>query len=254
MEPPGSSRDGDAQSPAAIRFRLRLLGAFELRDRAGLRVDLPPAGQRLVAWTALVDGRRATRWRASSTLWPGVDDVRARANLRNALWRVRSVCDAVLEVRDDEIGLGPVSVDLDRPPDVLGHDEAVELLPDWGDDWLVAVRERVRLDRLRALEDGARGHLATGDWALAIDTALRAVAIEPLRESAHCLAITAHLRMGNRVDGLRQLRRCMRVLDEELGVPPSADLRALAHRVTSGGRDVPVTPPGDSGVRQEVLV
>jgi DNA-binding SARP family transcriptional activator len=65
--------------------------------------------------------------------------------------------------------------------------------------------------------------------AAAIDLGLRAVAMEPLRESSHRLVIRAHLREGNRAEALRQYEACSRLLHDELGVAPSPQMTSLLH-------------------------
>ncbi len=102
-----------------------------------------------------------------------------------------------------------------------------ELLPDWDDEWLVT-REgaapagavaRAGGDRLRCVERGLFG--------LAIDAALAALKIDPLRESAHRTVIRAHLAEGNNAAALRAYRECVRVLDDEFGIEPSHETTAL---------------------------
>jgi DNA-binding SARP family transcriptional activator len=53
--------------------------------------------------------------------------------------------------------------------------------------------------------------------------------VEPLRETAHRVVIRAHAAEGNLVEAHRQYRRFEDLLQRELGVAPSADIRALAH-------------------------
>jgi DNA-binding SARP family transcriptional activator len=102
-----------------------------------------------------------------------------------------------------------------------------ELLPDWYDDWLVTERERLRQLRLHALEESVRVLIERGRLSEAIDLGLRAVAMEPLRESAHRLVIRAHLAEGNRAEALRQYRCCADLLRHELAVEPSAQMAVL---------------------------
>jgi DNA-binding SARP family transcriptional activator len=56
--------------------------------------------------------------------------------------------------------------------------------PDWYDDWLQMERERFRQLRLHALETLAERFVALGRHAQAIDAALAAVQVDPLRETA----------------------------------------------------------------------
>ena len=72
-----------------------------------------------------------------------------------------------------------------------------DLLPDWYDDWLFLERERLGRLRVHALEALCRRFLDAGFPARAIDLALTAVSVEPLRESAHRALISTHLAEGN---------------------------------------------------------
>ncbi|MGH9226430.1 MAG: ATP-binding protein, partial [Acidimicrobiales bacterium] len=61
-----------------------------------------------------------------------------------------------------------------------------------------------------------------GDGAAALVAAEEAVALEPLRESAHLRVMRAHAAAGNRADALRAYERVRKTLADELGVNPSA--------------------------------
>jgi DNA-binding SARP family transcriptional activator len=70
---------------------------------------------------------------------------------------------------------------------------------------------------------------------------MAAIACEPLRESAHRAVVRVHLADGDPAEALRQYRLHLRLLNSELGLPPSpqfrtliASLTASAHRETTG--------------------
>jgi DNA-binding SARP family transcriptional activator len=229
-------------APAAaleLRPRLRLLNGFDLR-RGDERLDLRPASERLLAFLALAD-KAIERAAVAYRLWPDKPERRATANLRSAIWRVRQLPSELVQTTATHIRLHPeVWVDARDGVDELRRSDPEtlceaarrmalqgELLPDWYDDWLLTERERLRQVSLHALEEAVRVLIDRGRLSDAIDLGLRAVAMEPLRESAHRLVIQAHLREGNRAEALRQYRYCARLLREELGVPPSAQMAAM---------------------------
>jgi DNA-binding SARP family transcriptional activator len=109
-----------------------------------------------------------------------------------------------------------------------------DLLPDWYDEWLVVVRERLRQLRLHALDAICDRLISSGSSDRAIDLALTAVAIEPLRESAHRQLIKAHLAEGNAAEALRQYRSFAALLRQELGIPPSHAMAELIQPVLPG--------------------
>lgn len=220
--------------------KLRLLDGFELRHH-DVPLTLAKGSQRILAFLALAD-REVERGSAAYQLWPDKTDDRAVANLRTALWRIRRQPTPLVITNATSLRLHPdVWVDardgvreLRSSPlgSVLSEDSTMamrgELLPDWYDEWLLTERERLRQVRLHALEDSARQLIAGGAFARAIDLGLRAIAMEPLRESAHELVITAHLAEGNPYEAHRQYERLVAVLRDELSVEPSRRLRDLA--------------------------
>lgn len=92
-----------------------------------------------------------------------------------------------------------------------------------------AVAERARLDELRlvALEDRAVGALALGHHATVAAELEALTAAYPLRERLWALRALALTRSGRQADALDVLRQVREVLDEELGLEPSAELRDL---------------------------
>jgi DNA-binding SARP family transcriptional activator len=212
----------DAHTMVAVAqtssIRLRLLGGFEL-SLGGAPVPLRPASQRLVAFVA-VRSHGVERTCAAYQLWPDTSEERARANLRSTLWRLARVVPDVVISTPTRLALGhSVWVDARHGLSELisGSSDAMianhlpfewmssDLLPDWYDDWLMVERERLRQLHLRALEERAREALRVGRTGEAIQLALTAVSIDPLRESSHRTVIEAHLAEGNAFEAQRQL-------------------------------------------------
>ena len=229
---------------------LSLLDAFELRFD-GEPVPVPPSAQRLLALLALRD-RPLLRPFVAGTLWLDTPEERASANLRSSLWRLNRPGRRLVEATNLQLRLAP-EVDVDvRETSALAHrllapsdgwdpgdperDRARlagELLPDWYDDWVLIERERLRQLSLHALEALAERLLAAGRLGEALETALAAVAMEPLRESAHRLLIRIHLAEGNASEAIRQYRFCVRLFRSQLGLAPSPQLRQLVANLTS---------------------
>jgi DNA-binding SARP family transcriptional activator len=215
---------------------------------------LPYQAQRLIAYLALA-GKTHDRVAIASSLWLDVDDGRARRNLRAAMWQVRRVRPDLISQEGDYVQLGDaVVVDVRRMHDLAraltaGADTApneievellsADLLPDWSDEWVVVERERIRQLRLHALEDLGRHYTLLGHHAAAVDTALIAVAAEPLRESAQRVLIEAHLAERNVSEAANQLEHYQALLRSSLDVDPSDELVELVHRGhTRGHRDL----------------
>ena len=90
---------------------LPVLGRFEL-DLNGRRHEVPWQAQRVLGYLA-VGGVAQPRATVAGALWEDVSQRRAKANLRNAVWRVRQLSDRVLSGGRDVIALdGSVALDL----------------------------------------------------------------------------------------------------------------------------------------------
>jgi DNA-binding SARP family transcriptional activator len=211
----------------------------------GRRLAVPPGSRRLLAYLALhpagVDRRVA-----AGALWPEVEDGRAAGNLRSALWRLQQVGCPLVAAEQSWLGLAAdVEVDLTRleawatrvlahapAPGDLGVDPGpiaeLELLPGWYDDWVLAVRERMQLRLLHALEALSRLLRRAGRTAAAVEAMHVAVLAEPLRESGQLALIEAHQAAGDWISALRQYDAFRSILRREIGVEPSAELTAAA--------------------------
>jgi DNA-binding SARP family transcriptional activator len=222
--------------------RLVLLGAARV-EHDGQRLPLTEALVRLLAYLAL-DGGPVRRSSLAGTLWPDCTEQRALGNLRSALWRIHRVEPGLVEIRASTLMLGTdIGVDArdvvvasrallqpQRDDDVAAFlwliDDA-QLLPGWDDHWVLFERERQRQLRLHALETLAELLCRRGDCGVALDAALAALRIEPLRESAHRAVIRIHQAEGNLVEARRQYEACARLLWDELGLAPSPATRQL---------------------------
>lgn len=228
--------------------RLMLLGGFTLL-RGTEEIDLPLSAQRLVALLALRE-RPLSRAYLAGKLWPDYSEERSLADLRTALWRANRPRPPVVATAGSRLFLrAEVHVDV-RALAQLGRatpahsarsvlaqldgiswiDLSMDLLPDWYDDWLVEDREGVRQLRLHALELLTDELSLSGRHGEAIQAALAAVRLEPLRETAHAALIRAHLAEGNRSEAVRQFHRCRDALAAELAIEPSESIRQLLSR------------------------
>jgi DNA-binding SARP family transcriptional activator len=122
----------------------------------------------------------------------------------------------------------------------------------WRGPALVDVADQVsglaageRLDGLRrgAAEDLAELRLSAGDhYAIVADLEL-AVTAEPFRERRWAQLILALYRCGRQAEALRTYRRLCGNLGDQLGIEPSAELRALEQAVLLQAAELDWTPP-----------
>lgn len=216
-------------------IRLQLSGELELwSGRAP--VSLPPSVQRMVAYVALAH-RPVARSQIAGALWELSTQTSAERSLRTALWRLNRCAPGLLVSHRDRLSLAPeVTVDVHELATLCeqtvrsrGATDAAavgtlargaELLPGWGDMWLVAERERLRLLRIQALEALA-SELAEERPEMGMLAAMSVVATEPLQESAWRLVVRIHIQQGNLSSAERSYSAYRCLLAAELGVEPS---------------------------------
>lgn len=209
------------------------------------RLPVPEGSERLLVFVALRNGHAVSRRKVAGTLWPAVADGRAAGNLRTALWRLRSSGIDVLEADRHTLSVRcGTEIDVDRVEQwasrlVEGaaeagdlslhcfHPAAIELLPGWYDDWIVFERERIRQRLLHALEVLGRRLAEQGRFGEAIEAAMTAIDIDPLRESAQRALILIHLSEGNLTEARRAYVRYARLLHTELRIAPTPGLTGL---------------------------
>jgi DNA-binding SARP family transcriptional activator len=238
---------------AAPASRVSLLNGFALHFHGTgpctVTADVPRAVQRLVAHICLY--RRRPRTLVAGHLWPDVSEEHAQGSLRSALWRLQRITPGLVSSSGDCLTLDEgVSVDTHEVDDwaLRARDSAAaiedvripqgvlrgDLLPGWYDDWVSLERERLRQVTLHALESVAERLTAAGAFGEALEAAYAAVRIEPLRESAHRTLVRVHLSEGNLGEALRAYEQFRQLLADELGVAPTAKMRAVVALVPRG--------------------
>ena len=222
------------------RLRLQLLGKFVLGREDG-RLALPLGAQRLLAFLALYGP--TPRPVVIGALWPNVGERHARGCLRTMMWRLNRDEPRLIGPAGDTLVLrSEIAVDTQAFADsarsiLQGSVTATaewavlripgDLLPGWGDDWLIFERERFRQLRLHALDALASQLAADGRYADALKAAIQSVRLEPLRESAHRAIIAIHLAENNLAKALRHYELFHELLSTELGITPSSQLTAM---------------------------
>lgn len=237
------SRQLDPDERQTQRALLCLFGGPSVLHH-GLRVVVPEGSQRLLVLVALRGGR-VDRRSVAGSLWPNGTDDRAAGNLRSAMWRLRT---AGLDLLSNERGVVTLHdrVDVDVHGVAAWADRLVrgtqteedlvlegrpldpdDVLPGWYDDWVIFERERLRQRVLHGLEALSSLLRERGRCAEAVEAALCAVHLEPLRESGQKVLLLAHLAEGNQVEARRALDAYARLLRDDLGLRASSELSEL---------------------------
>lgn len=244
----------DEPGPA---WAVTLLGAFAANGPDG-PVHLTARERRVVAYLGLHGGQ--ARAVVAGTLWPETDEHRARQNLRAAVSTLARVApgllrpttltlalDATVDVRDLVAAAQEVLRTANGPDPArlaalgatfVGRGPlAGDLLPGWYDDWVLVEAERLQHLRLHALEELSLRLAASARYGLALEVALAAVALDPLRESAHRAVIEIHASEGNVATALATHERFRARLARELRIAPSPQMDALVARLRGPGPD-----------------
>lgn len=252
----GDTERVDRTNPALAgrRFRLRLLGGFELRDTDGTprRIESVRA-ESLIAYLALHPHAGVERQVLAGLLWPDSSEPQARTNLRHLLHTTRSALpDDVLRVSARSLGLASsvmlrsdvaaFRAAVERARTATGSElvEALEtasdiytgeFLPGCFDDWVLAERELLRAVHADVLERLGAAHLERGDPVRAAIQLERLLRTEPLAESVYRLLIRCYAEQGDRARAARVYHACASTLERELGVRPAAETQAAYQRI-----------------------
>jgi WD40 repeat protein/DNA-binding SARP family transcriptional activator len=102
------------------------------------------------------------------------------------------------------------------------------------EEWLTLQRERLHRLAIEALQDLAGAYEGRGAFECGVQVARRAVAMDPLRESAHRTLMRLLALAGERSAAIAQYDACCRILADELGVEPEEETMALYARIRDG--------------------
>ncbi|MEP6650268.1 MAG: BTAD domain-containing putative transcriptional regulator [Lapillicoccus sp.] len=227
---------------SAKPWTVHLLGGFNVVGPRG-RVELPHSAARVVAYLA-IQAHPLPRTAIAAAIWPDVDEGRSRANLRSTVSRIGVLAPLVLATTTTLAMAQSVTVDVDdlqayvastRQADRVGAGPPSgfdrELLPGWTEEWVDLERERVRQLELHLLDDIVTSSVHNGRHGDGVDAALRAIRLDPLRESSHAGLLRALLAGGNRAAAISHFRRVAATMRRELGLAPSGDLTALIDEI-----------------------
>jgi DNA-binding SARP family transcriptional activator len=263
------------------RLALYLLGPPRLeRDGAPVKVNRRKVIA-LLAYLAVAGqgpvGRPHAREALATLLSPEFDTSRARNELRRTLSVLNRLLGPDCLIVDREtVSLDPTAalwLDVDRfcrslaacdahdhPPNTPCPDcvplleGAVALYQDHFlagftlpaslafEEWAFFQSEQLRNRLAGALERLVAWHSGQHAYEPTILFAQRWLALDPLHEPAQRQLMALYARAGRRAAALRQYRACLRALEEELGLPPSAETTALYQRIRAD-REVEVAAP-----------
>lgn len=263
-------------------LRIRLFGGFLLEHEGKSLPPIPSRlGRSLLAYLVTHRDRTHTRDLLAGTFWPDIAESHARRRLSHALWQVQSVL-AELPSPDPYViatpnilqfsSGAPYWLDVDEfERAVDGTDSSIDtmatavdlyrgdFLAGFYEEWLFEEQERLREIHLSTLSRLVRLLKSHADYERALGYAKRMVMQDPLREDAHREVMRLCFLAGRSNEALLQYERCVSILDEELGILPSAVTSALYREIQEAHQkgERPFTPassaplfgrPGEVGI------
>jgi len=229
----------------------------------------------LLAYLAMQNGAPVTRTHVAGLLWGDSAEAQARTNLRQAISLLRKLFrDAghdPLQATSGEVLLDPETIEVDAlqaKEGRLSHERHVAALkrpflqgfetsaPEF-EIWAQSERREIETKLCNQLQSLAQDRLKTGEVPSAIANLTLLVSVDPIREDAQRLLISALEKAGRTDAALAQYETCRRILDEHLGIEPDAETRAAvahirARRLTSVAK--PDTPFEKYPAKKDTLV
>ena len=232
----------------------RILGLLEVLDGGADVAPRRAQPRALLATLLLHPNELLTTDRLVEALWgetpPATADKALQGHvsvLRKALGHDRLITERGgyrLEVRTGELDAdrfsAAVSAARAQPTPVVRARALADALAAWrgepladlaGERFLHADIARLGTLRLTALEAWADAEVAAGNHVDVLAALERAVAEHPLSEGLRASLIRALYRAGRQSDALRTYREGRRLLAEELGIDPGAELQLLERQV-----------------------
>lgn len=231
-------------------LEIRLLGQFEIQIDGQPVALASRQAQALLAYLLLPPGRRHRRERVAGVLWPDVEETKARARLRYALWQLRRVLGPDLIQADKiEISCQPESeywldtailernAEKPRVTDGLVADVAVyagDLLPGFYEEWVATERAHLRAVYEQKMEVALSRLLGERRYTETVELSERWLGTGQPPEKAYRALMAGHALMGDVAAAVKSYQRCVQMLDEELGLEPSSETGALYSLIAAG--------------------
>ncbi len=241
------------------KFRVNLLGAFEVKLPSERKIALPGAKtSMLLAYLALSPGKRFSRETFLRALWGDRGDDQARGSLRQALWVIKKSfeeagTESPVIAEAEYLSLDPsaVETDVEAFETLISEDtlqslseavqlyrgellEGIDLGDDTADHEIVTERQRLQGLVLSALKDLVGHQTEAGNIDLAIAWAQRLLTIDPLQEDVHRSLIKLYVASHQPGLALAQYERCKDMLARDLGITPSAETEAARAEIGKG--------------------
>lgn len=243
------------------RLRINLLGKPEVWLNNEQLISFNTSKTEALLYYLAATKQTHSRETLASLLWSEMPEAKARRNLTKSLSVLRRLLEPFLIIEPQQVGFNPdVSFELDvtrlesaaaPSPEIINLYRGDFLAGFFVKDalsfeaWQLTRREQLRekvIEILAALTTQAADHK---DYETGIEYGRRLLELDPWRESAHRQLMRLLARHGQPAAALAQYEKCRQILNEELGVAPSAETNALYERLRLARDRVPTPLPDD---------
>jgi DNA-binding SARP family transcriptional activator len=234
-------------------LRIQLLGDFKISDSGEPLTGLTkPRMQSLLAYLLLHGDAPQARAHVAYTFWPDSTDKQARTNLRRELLQLRRAlpradeflridtqtvqwdpdADFMLDVAEFTAILAAANSSADAQEQADLRQTAVDiyhgdLLPGLYEEWILARREALAQQYVRALEKLVDLHTVLRNFAPAVRAAQRLLRYDPLYEAGTYRLMELYAYQNERARALHTYHTYASLLERELGVDPGSEIQAL---------------------------
>jgi DNA-binding SARP family transcriptional activator/predicted ATPase len=244
-------------------LEIRLFGTPQILLN-GYSVDaLRRKNRALIYYLAAQEGG-STREKLLTFFWPDHERSAAQAILRTMIHDLRKKLEGAFQADEQIIALSPDTfidagdffTTLNSPSSDLGKlREALDLykgaflegfsLPDSPqfDDWVASERERYQLMAMNGFADLSHRHETMRDYPAALESARRALAFNPFQEDLQRDVMRLLYLNGDRAGVIQQYEYLRKLLDEEMGILPMPETRALYDSIIN---DTFILPPAQT--------
>lgn len=244
------------RSAGGHMLNIKLLGCFRV-TLDGRLVDIPSRpSQLLLAYLLLNAGTPHPREEMADILWPDSSADNARANLRHALWQLRSAIEDTDDPQTIAIVHDAHAIAFNRHSayaldvDALRQERPVwttaalmeaaaayggELLPGFYESWIVLEREQLAVVFDRRMGRLLERLIAERRWDDTLAWAERWIELGDAPEPAYRALMRAYAALSDTSGVMVTYRRCREALLEGLGIEPSLETRQLVESLTHSG-------------------
>ena len=240
--------------------KLSLLGGFQLwieGDSAPVSIRTRKA-RALLAYLAMNPGAPQPREMVADLLWGSRGQEQSRHSLRQMLVDLRKSLPSRATAAFDDgdelfldadlvdvdvlrfeklVGVGTESALIDASELYRGEFlKGLTIREEGFEEWTAIQRSRLTETAVEALSKLVAIQAEKGERELAIQVALRLLAIDPLDESAHRWLMRIYADLGRREAALKQYEECKSLLMRELAIEPDDETRSLQSRIRDGRR------------------